>query len=117
MRSEGFHVREIARAANKSHPTISIQTNKIREIIQERNPSWKQILRIWDKLQEELKEDEISEEALQFENKLRIEKEHLIRRIVALPKEDRMEIILAVQDSMSITEINDEWETNTTIDQ
>ena len=117
MRNEGFLFREIAEACNKHHATIVVQTRKMREIISERNPSWKSIIQVWDRLQDELKDERISNEILQSEHKKILEKEHLIRRITALPKEDRMDIILAVQDSMSMTEINDKWETNTTIDQ
>lgn len=117
MRNEGYFSREIAQACGKTYPTIITQTNKLREIIQERNPSWRSVLIIWDRLQDELENEKVSKEVIESEVKMKLEKERLVNRILTLPKEDRMDIILAVQDSMSMTEINDKWETSTTIDQ
>lgn len=117
MRNEGYFSREIAEAAGRKHSTIITQTNKLKDVIQERNQSWRSILHIWDRLQDELENEKMSKEVIEPEVKMKLDKERLVNRILTLPKEDRMDIILAVQDSMSMTEINDKWETSTTIDQ
>lgn len=58
MKAEGFTVTQIGAVSHKTHSTVSILVKKIQSIIKENNPSWKDMLMVWEKLQDELLKEE-----------------------------------------------------------
>ena len=114
MRTEGYTLSEIGRAAGRDHTTVMYGAKNASEIIETRNISWRSVITVWDEFEKIVKEKDEERETVSFEYKRQVEKDRLISRIVALPEEDRMDIILAVKDSMSITEFEERWEVSTT---
>lgn len=117
MRIEGYTLSDIGRASGKTHATVLHGAKNASEIVSTRSFYWRSIITVWDEFERVVKEQNEERELASFEHKRQVEKDKIISKIVALPEEDRMDIILAVKDSMSITEFEERWEVSTTQDE
>ena len=98
MRLEGYSSLRIAIASGFTHSTVIVQSNKIKDIILSKNPSWRDIIILYKKLQVRIAANPQQETITN--NSVRA---MLIREILNLPKEERDEFMQELRYEISHT--------------